>query len=80
MGRRTGYSLAIECSSVVLLEVDPHRVAILPFERDTPQAVDVKAVANGPALQPMEVEPLQVEVRKRHRFVEGLQANQRPPT
>ena len=77
MGRLTGYSLAIRYSSVVLLDVNPHRVAVLPLERQTPRSVDVHAVADGPTLQPMEIEPWHVDVRGQSRLVEYLQADQR---
>jgi len=42
-------------SSVILLEVDPQRIAVKPFERDTPGSVDVQAVAGRSEAQAIQV-------------------------
>ena len=63
---------------MILLEVHPKRVAILPLEGQAPGTVHVEAVSDRLALQPVEVEAGHVEVGEGHGFVEDLEAHERP--
>ena len=49
-----GYSTIV--TSMILLKIDPECIAILPFERDTPRAIDVNTITLYP-LQTVKVEP-----------------------
>ena len=62
---------------VVLLQVDPNRLALLPLEGDAPRSVDMQAVALRPAPQGMEVEARDIEVRQGLRMIQGVQPSQR---
>ena len=62
---------------MVLLEVNQHSVSVLPLERQTPRSVHMHAIADGPTLQSMEIEPWHVDVRGESRLVEYLQADER---
>ena len=42
--------------SVVLFEIDSHRIFAIPLERDAPWAIDVDCVAHGLALEAVAVE------------------------
>ena len=50
-----GYSTIV--TSMILLKIDPECIAILPFERDTPRAIDVNTITFGYPLQTVKVEP-----------------------
>ena len=55
-----GYSAIV--TSMILLKMDPECIAILPFERDTPRAIDVDTITFGYPLQTVKVEPRYIQV------------------
>jgi len=62
---------------VVLLEVDLHGVARVPFECHAPWAVDMDGVARrSETLEPVEAEAWHIEVFQPQRFVEDVEAYQ----
>ena len=44
-------------TSMVLLQIDPQGIAIVPLEGDAPRAIDMNTASGGGPLQAMEVEP-----------------------
>jgi hypothetical protein len=47
-------------TSMILLQIDPQRLSLFPFEGNAPWAVDVNTVSRGYPLKAMEVEPRDV--------------------
>ena len=47
---------------MILLKIDPEGITILPFERDTPRAVDVNTITFGYPLQTVKVKPRYIQV------------------
>lgn len=46
---------------MILLQIDPDRILLIPFECDAPWTIDVNGVAHRLAPKPMEIESRQVE-------------------
>ncbi len=63
---------------MVLLQINLPGVAIAPFERDAPRAVDVKAVALRLTRERMEIEARDVEIAQRRSLLERIQSPKRP--
>src|SRR5215212_8586053 len=64
-------------SSVVLLEIDPDRVAVLKFEGDAPRTVDMNGVAGRvKAVQGVEIEAGQVHVLRPFRDIQAIKPSQ----
>ena len=59
---------------MVLLEIDTHRFAGFPLERNAPRPIDVKAVALRLSLQSMKIEAGNPEILKLCGFVQHIQA------
>jgi hypothetical protein len=65
-------------SSMVLLQVKMPRVAVAPFERDTPGTIHMKALALWLSLERMEIEAGDVEIAQRRRLFQRIQPPKRP--
>src|SRR5260370_26268127 len=70
--------MRIRLGSMVLLQIDAQRFAILPFKGDAPRAVDVDRIALRQAVQRMEVKPGLPQRRQVLRRLQGVQADDRP--
>ena len=49
-------------TSMILLNIDPECITILPFECDAPRAIDVNTITFGYPLQTVKVEPWYIQV------------------
>lgn len=63
---------------MVLLQVKMPRVALAPFERDTPGAIHMKAVALRLSLERMEIEAGDVEIAQRRSLLQRIQSPEHP--
>ena len=63
---------------MVLLKIHTDRVAVFPLEGHTPGPVHVQAVANKLAVEPVEVEARNVQVREQDGLVKYLQPDGSP--
>jgi hypothetical protein len=65
-------------TSMVLLQVNMPRVAVVPFEGDAPRSVDVKAVAQRLPRERMEIEARNVEIAQHRGVFQRIQSPKRP--
>src|SRR5579864_6098076 len=61
---------------MILLQIDPQRRTVLPFEGDAPGAVDVDRVTLRPAAQGVEVETRLDKLRQRCRVMQRIEPDQ----
>ena len=47
---------------MILLKIAPECITILPFERDTPRAIDMNTITFWYPLQTVKIEPLYIQV------------------
>jgi hypothetical protein len=62
---------------MILLQLYPHGVSVVPLKGDAPRAVDVHAVALWTSSQGVEVEPGYVQVLQARGGIERIQSPQR---
>ena len=63
---------------MILLQVNLPRVTLIPFERDTPRTIQVKAITLRLSPKGMEIEARPVELSEIRRGVERVETHQDP--
>ena len=68
----------LRASSMILLQVNLPRVTLIPFERDTPRTIQVKAITLRLSPEGMEIEARDVEIAQRRSVSQRIQSSKRP--
>jgi hypothetical protein len=63
---------------MILLQVNLPRVTLIPFERDTPGTIQVKAITLRLSPEGMEIEAGDVEIAQRRSVSQRIQSSKRP--